>query len=70
MRRTVAVIMVVGGIGLMALSYFGLAAPWGTDSAENSDPRVAFAPLVFVLGVMSVFVSAVVYELLPDRRKR
>lgn len=33
-----------------------------------SDPRVLGAPLIFILGIMLVFISAVVYELLPDRR--
>jgi hypothetical protein len=31
-----------------------------------SNPRVPFAAGIFVLGVMLVFVAAVVYELLPE----
>lgn len=68
MRRTITVVMIVGGLALMALSYFVWAAPWGTETVANSNPRVPFAPLLFVLGVMLAFGSAVVYELLPDRQ--
>lgn len=67
MRRTLVWSMIVGGLVLMAVSYFVLAAPWGADSVDNSNPRVPFAAFLFVIGVMSVFLSAVVYELLPDR---
>ncbi len=67
MRRLLTVGMIVGGLVLMILSYFFLAAPWGAETVANSNPRVPFAPGLFVLGVMLVFGSAVVYELLPDR---
>jgi hypothetical protein len=51
------------------VSYFFLAAPIGIPTSEAfSNPRVPFAGGLFVLGVMLVFISAVVYELLPDRR--
>ncbi|OFW67067.1 MAG: hypothetical protein A2Z12_04045 [Actinobacteria bacterium RBG_16_68_21] len=59
--------MIIVGIALMVISYFGLAAPWGADSVANSDPRLQFAPLLFVLGVMMAFGSALVYEMLPDK---
>ncbi len=70
MRRTITLLMILGGIALMAVSYFFLAAPWGSSAAKYSNPRMQFAPLLFVLGVMSVFVSAVVYEVMPDRDRR
>lgn len=70
MRRTLTVAMIVGGLALMVVSYFALAAPWGAESVANSNPRLPFAPLVFVGGIMLVFGSAVVYELLPDRPPR
>ena len=54
-------------IGLMVLAYFGLAAPWGVESVANSDPRMDFAPLVYVVGVMLALGSALVYTMLPDR---
>jgi Kef-type K+ transport system membrane component KefB len=66
MRRTITAAIIVIGVGLMLLGYF-LAAPWGADSVANSDPRLPFSPAIFVLGVITVFSSAVVYELLPSR---
>ena len=68
MRKRVTIAMVVVGVALMAVSYFGLAAPWGASSVENSDPRVDFAGLFFVVGVLLTFSAALVYELLPERR--
>lgn len=50
--------MVVSGFALMALSYFGLAAPWGFHA-----PRIPYAPLVFIIGVVLVYTSAIAYEL-------
>ena len=70
MRRALTIGMIVLGIALMAVSYLGLTAPWGAESVSNSDPRVPFAPLVFVVGVMLIFGSALVYEMLPDRFDR
>lgn len=66
MRRTITLAMIVIGVGLMLLGYF-LAAPWGADSVANSDPRLPFSPAIFVLGVITVFSAAVVYELVPNR---
>lgn len=72
MRTTIAILMVVGGFALQAVSYFLLAAPWGTppSSPVFSNPRVPFAPGLFIIGVMIVFLAAVVYELLPEREAR
>ena len=70
MRRAITVLMVLGGIALMLVSYFGLSAPWGVTKVDHSNPRVQFAPVVFLIGVMSVFLAAVVYEVLPDRKRR
>jgi hypothetical protein len=68
MRRTLTLVFVIGGFALQAISYFFLAAPLGTPVNEAfSNPRVPFAALLFVLGVMAVFLAAVVYELLPER---
>lgn len=66
MRRTLTVAMIVVGVGLMLIGY-AFAAPWGADSVSNSDPRLPFSPAIFVLGVVVVFSSALVYELIPNR---
>ncbi len=69
MRGVLTILMVVGGFALQAVSYFFLAAPWGLPptSPVFSNPRLPFAPALFILGVMMMFLAAVVYELLPDR---
>jgi hypothetical protein len=69
MRRTLTVGMILGGVILMLVGYLG-AAPWGADNVANSDPAFVFAPAVFVLGVLVAFSAALVYELMPDRRKK
>lgn len=71
MRATLAMLMVVGGFALQAVSYFLLAAPWGIPTSPvYSNPRVPFTPGLFILGVMLVFLAAVVYELLPEQGNR
>lgn len=68
MRRVITVTWLVTGLFLMGAAYFGLAARIGIpQSPAYSNPRVPFAGLVFIVGVMMVFLSAVIYELLPDR---
>jgi hypothetical protein len=61
--------MIVLGFALQTVSYFFLAAPLGIPtSPAYSDPRLPFAPLIFIIGVMLVFLAAVVYELIPDKQ--
>lgn len=68
MRGAIAILMVIGGFVLQAVSYFWLAAPLGIPTSPvYSNPRIPFAPTLFILGVMLVFLAAVVYELLPER---
>ncbi len=56
---------------LLAVLGVALSAPVGpTTGPVYSNPRVEFAPLMFVLGVTLMFGSAVVYELAPDERRR
>ena len=69
MRKTITLAMIVGGIGLMLLGYLG-SAPWGAKNVASSDPRFAFAPTVFVMGVALAFSAALVYELMADRHDR
>lgn len=68
MRRTITVGLVVIGLALMLIGYL-LAAPWGSHSVADSDPTMTGAPAVFLLGIVSVVGAAVIYELLPERRK-
>lgn len=67
MRQALFLLTLLAGIAL-GVAGFLLSAPLGaTTGPETSDPRMAFAPGVFVIGVLLVFGSAVVYELVPDR---
>jgi hypothetical protein len=68
MRTILALLMVIGGFVLQAVSFFLWAAPLGPPTSPVfSNPRLPFAPALFILGVMIVFLAAVVYELLPER---
>ncbi len=67
MRRTVLFILtLLSGIALAVIG-FALSAPIGaTTGPEISDPRMEFAPVLFLVGVVLVFGSAVVYEIARD----
>lgn len=66
-RRALVVGMVAVGFLLQAVAFFWFAAPLGTPTGvEFSEPRLAFAPGIFILGVVLVFSSALVYELRRD----
>lgn len=69
-RRLLTSLFLVVGILLMVVSYFFWTAPWGAVSVENSNPRLEWAPAIFVLGVVLAFSSALIYELLPDRERQ
>lgn len=69
MRERVTTMMVLGGLVLMIAGYV-LAAPWGATSVDNSNPSLPFSPLIFVIGVIMVFGAAVVYELIPGRKRQ
>lgn len=71
MRNMVAYIMLAIGSLLLVLSYFFLAAPWGfpPGSVEFSDPRIPFAPTLFILGGVIMWLAAIVFEIGPKRRK-
>lgn len=60
--------IVMVGFALQAVSYFFLAAPLGISTNESfSNPRMPYASALFIVGVMVVFLAAVIYELLPDK---
>ena len=66
-RNTLFLLTLLSGLTLAVLGFF-LAAPIGpTDGPAISNPRVDFAPLMFVAGVILIFSSALVYELVKDR---
>lgn len=56
-------------IGLvLSVVGFILATPIGATSGPDiSNPRLTGAPLLFVIGVVLVFLSPVVYELFPGK---
>lgn len=67
-RKRITLLMVLGGFAIQGIAYFLLAAPLGrSTNASFSNPRVPFAPLIFIIGVVLVFVAAVVYELMPQQ---
>jgi dimethyl sulfoxide reductase membrane subunit len=69
-RTSVTVILVIAGFAIQAVSYFLLATPLGLpNSPAYSNPRLPFAPLIFIVGVIVVFLAAVVYELVPDKER-
>lgn len=67
MRKPAFLLTLVVGIALAGAGFF-LSAPWGpTSDPIYSDPRLPFAPLVFVAGVITIVLAPVVYELIPDK---
>lgn len=71
MRRVLTALMVILGFAIQIVSYFLLAAPLGSPISEAySNPRMPFAPTLFIVGIGMVFLAAVVYELLPDKESK
>ena len=68
MRRTITIGLVVVGFVLMVLGFL-TAAPWGSSSVADSNPVILGAPILFLLGIVSVVAAAVLYEVLPDRHR-
>jgi len=66
MRRFLTLLLVLFGFGLMVVSYFS-SAPWGSSTVADSDPAFVGAPTLFVIGILLVLASALIYELLPTR---
>lgn len=67
MQVPLSLLTLAVGVILALVSYFFLATPLGIPvNEEFSNPRMPFAAGLFVLGVLLVFLSAVVYELLPQ----
>lgn len=66
MRSIVTWLLVLGGLALTVVGYL-LSAPWGSSLEADSNPVVVGAPLIFILGIVSILAAAVFYELLPGR---
>lgn len=65
MRKAMFFLTLLSGLALAIIGFL-LSAPLGpTTSSVISDPRLPFAPTLFVLGIMLLFGSAIVYELYP-----
>lgn len=69
MHKKVSVLSLVVGVAL-AISGFVLALPRPMTAGINVSniPVMQFAPVLFILGVMLMLLSAVVYEVLPGGR--
>ncbi len=66
-RRTVLFVLTLLAGLVLAVLGIALSAPVGAPTSPAvSDPRVEFAPLLFVIGITLMFGSAVVYELAGD----
>jgi uncharacterized membrane protein YhdT len=67
-RKRAFLLTLLVGIAL-AVTGFLLSAPLGpTAGPMYSEPRVLFAPLMFVAGIIITILSPVVYELYPYKR--
>lgn len=64
MRLTMTVFCLVAGIGLASVSFF-MAIP---AEPLGSSPKLPFASVFFIIGVMLALLSAVVYELTPSKK--
>ena len=62
MRKKMTLLCLLTGIGL-AVASFIMAIP---ADPFGSTPKVPFASVFFIVGVMLSFLSAVVYELMPN----
>lgn len=68
MRRTITIGLVAFGFALMLIGFL-TAAPWGSSLESDSNPVIMGAPVLFLVGIVSVVAAAVLYEVLPDKRR-
>jgi len=64
-RRGAAFLTALAAIGLIVV---GLTDSFRLWSHGEIDPRIPFSPVIFASGVMLLFISAIVYEVFPERR--
>ncbi|MFQ6026297.1 MAG: hypothetical protein ACE5Q6_02150 [Dehalococcoidia bacterium] len=71
MRVVLSLFPLILGVVLGLVSYFWLAAPLGTPLHEGfSNPKVPFAATIFVVSIVLVFLSPILYELLPEKEAK
>ncbi len=68
MRKLVTSTMILVGLGLMILSYTVLATPQCNTSVTCSNPNVAFASGIFIVGIAVAFSSAIFYSVYKGPR--
>lgn len=64
-RRFASLVTALTAVGLIVV---GLTDSFRLWSHGEIDPRIPFSPVIFASGVMLLFISAVVYEVFPERR--
>jgi len=67
-KTIITTVMIVTGVGLMAVSYLFLAAPVCNTSVTCRNPVVPFAAGIFVLGILIAFSSGVFYSVYKGRK--
>lgn len=65
-RKLVVIVWAATAVVLVGV---GLTDSFRLWSGGDLDPRLPYAPLIFAVGVMMLFSTAVVYELLPGGRR-
>lgn len=63
-RIIAAVFVIIVSVGLI---FLGLTDSFRLWSGEEYDPRIPYAPVIFASGLMLLFISAIVFEVFPDR---
>ena len=66
MRRVLTYTFLVGGLGIMVATYFFGAAPWCAEKVDCSNPRLEWSSVLFVLGILLAFSSAIIYAVMKD----
>ena len=71
-RKLISTGMAVVALVVMVVTYGLLPAPWGNPpvSEEASNPTLIMAPFMFILGIILLFLSPVVSELIPDEEEQ
>ena len=66
-RRLVATLVTLSVGACVAVGGFAISNRWGT--LPYQDPVIPFSPVLFIVGLMMIFGSAAIYEVLPSRRR-